>query len=197
MRRQRVISVALNSFWLAEKLSRPHLQRSCGVWSTEDILNMYGPTETTIWSTVYEVGDERQNVPIGRPIANTTIYILDERLQPVPIGAPGELMIGGAGVARGYLNRPDLTADRFIPDPFSADSAGRLYRTGDLARYLPDGNVEFLGRMDHQVKIRGYRIELGEIEALLNDHPARSRIRRDLERREHRPEEARGLRDPV
>ena len=107
---------------------------------------------------------------IGRPIANTQLYILDPNLNPVPIGVAGELYIGGAGLARGYLNRPELTAEKFIPNPFQENT--RLYKTGDLARYLPDGNIEFLGRMDHQVKIRGFRIELGEIEAVLAQHPA-------------------------
>jgi amino acid adenylation domain-containing protein len=137
-----------------------------------DIVNMYGPTETTVWSTTYKLRNGQQNIPIGRPIANTKIYILDENMQPVPVRVPGELMIGGAGVVRGYLKRPDLTAERFIRNPFSDNPESRLYRTGDLARYLPDGNIEFMGRIDHQVKIRGYRIELGEIETVLNDHPA-------------------------
>jgi acyl carrier protein len=133
---------------------------------------MYGPTETTIWSSTYRVEQVNQSVPIGRPIANTTMYILDGGLQPVPIGLPGELYIGGEGVVRGYWNRPDLTADRFIPDPFNTQQPGaRLYKTGDLARYLPDGNIEFLGRSDFQVKIRGHRIELGEIESALDQHP--------------------------
>ncbi len=136
-----------------------------------DIVNMYGPTETTVWSTKYELNDEKQRIPIGQPIANTYIYILDDRLQPVPVGVPGELMIGGAGVTRGYLKRPELTAERFFRDSFVDEQEGRLYRTGDLARYLHDGNIEFLGRMDHQVKIRGYRIELGEIETVLSNHP--------------------------
>ncbi len=135
-----------------------------------EIHNMYGPTETTVWSTTAPVraGEE---VTIGRPIANTQIYLLDQNLQPVPAGTPGELMIGGDGVARGYWNRPELTAERFIRDPFSADSNARLYRTGDLARYLPDGRIEYLGRLDHQVKIRGHRIELGEIETAIAQFP--------------------------
>ena len=109
--------------------------------------------------------------PIGHPIANSQLYIVDDHLQPVPIGVPGELHISGDGLARGYLNRPELTAEKFIPDPFSDKPGDRLYRTGDLARYLPDGNIEFLGRIDNQVKIRGFRIELGEIEAVLTQHP--------------------------
>ena len=110
-------------------------------------------------------------VPIGRPIANTEIYILDRYLKPVPVGVPGELYIGGAGLARGYLNRPELTEEKFIGHPFSADPAARLYKTGDLARYRSDGNIEYLGRLDHQVKLRGFRIELGEIESVLRQHP--------------------------
>jgi natural product biosynthesis luciferase-like monooxygenase protein len=135
-----------------------------------EILNMYGPTETTVWSSTYALEKIEPNVSIGRPIANTQFYILDKNLQPVPVGIAGELMIGGNGVARGYLNRPDLTAERFIRNAFSHQSEARLYRTGDLARYLPDGNVEFIGRIDLQVKIRGHRIELAEIEAQLNQH---------------------------
>ena len=135
------------------------------------IINMYGPTETTIWSTSYQLNGEEHSIPIGRPIANTQLYIVDKHLQPVPVGVPGELMIGGAGVVRGYLNRPELTAERFIKNPFTNASDTRIYRTGDLARYLPDGNVEFEGRTDQQVKVRGYRIELGEIEAVLAEHP--------------------------
>jgi natural product biosynthesis luciferase-like monooxygenase protein len=137
-----------------------------------DVINMYGPTETTIWSSTYRLRGDQGIIPVGRPIANTQLYILDGRLQPVPVGVPAELFIGGAGVVRGYLNRPELTAERFIPDPFSDRADARLYRTGDLARYRPDGNVELLGRIDHQVKVRGYRIELGEIEALLHEHPS-------------------------
>jgi amino acid adenylation domain-containing protein len=140
---------------------------------TIDLYNGYGPTEATIASTFFKCqrSAERPSVPIGRPIANTQIYILDRDLHPVPIGVPGELHIGGAGLARGYLNRPELTAQRFIPNPFSDDPDARLYKTGDRARYLSDGNIEFLGRFDAQVKVRGFRIELGEIEAVLNEHP--------------------------
>ncbi|MBW4537635.1 MAG: amino acid adenylation domain-containing protein [Myxacorys chilensis ATA2-1-KO14] len=139
------------------------------------IFNHYGPTEATIGVLTYEVKPEpptyiSKTVPLGRPIANTQIYILDAHLQPVPISAVGELYIGGNSLARGYLNRPDLTAEKFIPHPFMAETKARLYKTGDLARYLPDGNIEFLGRVDHQVKIRGFRIELGEIEAVLKQH---------------------------
>ncbi|WP_442937952.1 amino acid adenylation domain-containing protein [Nostoc sp.] len=131
--------------------------------------NLYGPTEACIDSTFWtcKLGIERQIVPIGRPIANTQIYILDEHLQPVPIGVAGELHIGGAGLARGYLNRPELTKEKFISNPFDNS---KLYKTGDLARYLPDGTIEYIGRIDNQIKIRGFRIELGEIEALLNQH---------------------------
>ena len=133
------------------------------------IINMYGPTETTIWSATHEVAAIETTIPIGRPISNTQIYILDPQLQPVPIGVAGELHIGGAGLAHGYLHRPDLTATKFIPSPF--DPGMRLYKTGDLARYRADGTLEFLGRIDYQVKIRGYRIELEEIEAVIATHP--------------------------
>ena len=150
---------------LAEKL----IKRSSQVW------NLYGPTETTIWSTLYQVisaGNQRvsNTVPIGRPIANTQIYILDANLQPIPIGVIGDLYIGGDGVSRGYLNRSELTAERFIPNPFAASST--IYKTGDLARYLPDGNIEFFGRSDQQVKVRGFRIETGEVEVALAAHPS-------------------------
>jgi natural product biosynthesis luciferase-like monooxygenase protein len=134
------------------------------------VINMYGPTETTVWSTTHDVIDAAGNVPLGRPIANTRIYILDEDLQIVPIGVPGELVIGGEGVTRGYLNRPRLTAERFIVDPFKPGQ--RLYRTGDQARWRDDGALDYLGRLDEQVKIRGHRVELGEIEATLARHPA-------------------------
>ncbi|MFN6500470.1 MAG: amino acid adenylation domain-containing protein [Nostoc sp. DedQUE01] len=134
--------------------------------------NCYGPTEASIDTTFWtcQRGTSYTIAPIGRPITNAQIYILDENLQPVPIGESGELYIGGIGLARGYLNRPDLTKEKFIIDPFSSQEGARLYRTGDLARYNSDGNVEFVGRIDHQVKIRGFRIELGEIEAVLNQH---------------------------
>jgi len=138
-----------------------------------NLYNLYGPTEASIASTCWtcQPDDVKRNVPIGRPIANTHIYLLDKYLQPVPIGLPGEVHIGGLGLARGYLNRPELTAEKFINNPFSDDPEARLYKTGDLARYLPDGNIEFLGRIDHQVKIRGYRIELGEVEAFVKQYP--------------------------
>jgi amino acid adenylation domain-containing protein len=161
----------------------PHLRILCGgeAWPNELALqllpmcaalwNMYGPTETTIWSAVQQV---RADTPvlIGHPIANTEFYVVDSRLQPVPVGVPGELLIGGAGVARGYLNRPDLTAEKFIADPFHNETGSRLYRTGDLVSYREDGTLEFLGRIDQQVKMRGFRIELGEIESVLRDHAA-------------------------
>jgi amino acid adenylation domain-containing protein/non-ribosomal peptide synthase protein (TIGR01720 family) len=141
------------------------------LWSPQHrFFNAYGPTESTIWATVAECGDSDVRPPIGRPIANTQVYLLDTYLQPVPIGVAGELHIGGDGLARGYWQRAELTAERFIPDAMSGQMGGRLYRTGDLARYLPDGNIEYLGRIDHQVKVRGHRIELGEIEAVLATH---------------------------
>ena len=140
------------------------------------ILNHYGPTETTIGVLTYSVKSlpteaSRATVPLGRPLANTQIYLLDTHQQPVPIGVPGELYIGGDCVARGYLNQPELTAQRFIPNPFNQPSQERLYKTGDLARYRPDGTLEFLGRLDRQVKLHGFRIELEEIEAVLSQHP--------------------------
>ncbi|HLP75386.1 MAG TPA: AMP-binding protein, partial [Candidatus Paceibacterota bacterium] len=137
------------------------------------LFNEYGPTEATVWSTVHHC-EPRANphtVPIGHAIPNAQVHILDERLRPVINGATGELFIGGAGIARGYLNRPELTAQKFIPDHLSGKCGARLYRTGDLARYLPDGNIEFLGRADNQIKIRGHRIELEEIEAVLKQQP--------------------------
>lgn len=138
------------------------------------LFNEYGPTEGTVWSSVYpcQLQDVATSVPIGCPIANTQIYLLNTRLQPVPIGIPGEIYIGGAGVTIGYCNRAALTAERFLPHPFSKVAGARLYKTGDLGRYRPDGIIEFLGRSDQQVKIRGFRIELGEIETVLQEHPA-------------------------
>ncbi|MCA1579781.1 MAG: AMP-binding protein, partial [Acidobacteria bacterium] len=137
------------------------------------LINEYGPTETVVGCAVYEVTPETTSsgaIPIGRPIANTELYLLDEELEVVAVGAVGELYIGGAGVARGYLGRPELTAAQFVPHPFARSAGARLYRTGDLARYRAQGELEFLGRRDHQVKVRGYRIELGEIEAALRSH---------------------------
>ncbi|KYC42726.1 non-ribosomal peptide synthetase [Scytonema hofmannii PCC 7110] len=135
------------------------------------LINAYGPTEATVEVTCKKLGVDEQKITIGRPIHNTQIYILDRYLQPVPIGVPGELLIGGASVARGYLNRPELTDEKFISHPFLGSGGDRLYKTGDLARYLPDGNIEYLGRIDNQVKIRGFRIELGEIETVLSQYP--------------------------
>lgn len=137
------------------------------------IFNAYGPTEITVCATAWRCSGalDRSIIPIGRPIANTCLYLLGADGKPVPVGAVGELYVGGAGVARGYLNRPELTAERFLPDPFSQHQDARMYKTGDLARYLPDGNLEFLGRNDHQVKIRGFRIEPGEIETHITEHP--------------------------
>ena len=135
-----------------------------------EIFNMYGPTETTVWSTTYKLVGTAASVPIGRPIANTRIYIFDEQGMLAPIGATGELYIGGAGVTRGYFQRPELTAERFVANSFDPDRNGKLYRTGDLARYRADGEIEFIGRTDQQVKIRGFRVELGEIETVLGAH---------------------------
>lgn len=152
-----------------EELPR-ELARQLLAWGTR-LWNMYGPTETTVWSTIQRVDVTDGTISIGRPIANTSIFLLDDHLQPVPIGVPGELHIGGAGLARGYLNRPQLTAEKFIRHPFAADHGARLYKTGDIARYRADGTIELLGRRDHQIKLRGYRIELGEIEADLAEYP--------------------------
>ncbi|WP_262947503.1 non-ribosomal peptide synthetase, partial [Xenorhabdus indica] len=155
---------------LAGEICPPSLVKR---WATgRRIINAYGPTEGTVCATFYPCDAQDERVPpIGRPIANTQIYILDTQGQPVPLGVAGEIHIGGVGVARGYLNRPELTAERFIPDPFSAVSGARLYKTGDIGRWLPDGNIEYLGRNDFQVKLRGFRIELGEIEARLTQCP--------------------------
>jgi len=147
------------------KLANQLMERADSVW------NMYGPTETTIWSTVRKFERGEVSVSIGRPIANTEIFILDKVQQPVPVGVAGELLIGGDGLAQGYFKRPELTAEKFIAHPFRQTPGARLYRTGDLVRYLLNGDIEFLGRIDHQIKIRGFRIELGEIEAVLRQHP--------------------------
>ena len=143
------------------------------VLQNASLYNEYGPTEATVWCSVHKCQAEEKyiRVPIGRAIANTQIYILDGHLQPVPIGVTGEIYIGGAGITRGYLKRPELTAEKFIPNPFSDRPESRLYKTGDLARYLPDGEIDFIDRVDRQVKLRGFRIELGEIEGLLSQHP--------------------------
>jgi amino acid adenylation domain-containing protein len=160
---------------------QPHLKVLCGgealphdlanllLTYSDEVWNLYGPTETTIWSSATRLEKQHGPVPIGPPIANTQFYVLDDRLQLVPSGVTGELYIGGAGLARGYWNRPELTEQKFLPNPFGA---GRIYRTGDLARWLGDGQMEVLGRTDYQVKVRGFRIELGEIEAALTSHPA-------------------------
>jgi amino acid adenylation domain-containing protein len=148
---------------LSRELADKLLERAGEVW------NLYGPTETTIWSAIWKVMPGAEPISIGRPIANTRFYLLDAHLQPVPTGVPGELHIGGDGVARGYLNRPELTAEKFIKNPFSED--GRLYKTGDLARYHADGTLECLGRNDFQIKLRGHRIDLGEIESVLRRYP--------------------------
>ncbi|MEV4090255.1 amino acid adenylation domain-containing protein, partial [Nonomuraea fuscirosea] len=138
---------------------------------TDELWNFYGPTETTIWSTAYRVPGSPATMRIGRPVANTTVYVVDGGLRPVPVGVPGELLIGGDGVTRGYHGRAALTAERFVPDPFGPPG-GRLYRTGDLARWHPDGTLECLGRLDDQVKVRGVRIEPDEVAAVLGEHPS-------------------------
>ncbi|HEY2917984.1 MAG TPA: amino acid adenylation domain-containing protein, partial [Candidatus Binatia bacterium] len=158
-----------------EALSIPHVRRALDLLPETEIINGYGPTENTTFTSCYSIPRELDetviSVSIGRPIGNTEVYLLDRHLNAVPIGVPGELYIGGDGLARGYLNSPELTAEKFVPNPFTKQPGTRLYRTGDLCRYLPDGDIEFLGRIDDQVKIRGYRIELGEIEAVLGQYP--------------------------
>jgi len=158
-----------------ETLSPSHVCRMLEVIGKNRLINGYGPTENTTFTCCHVMTAQsriERTVPIGRPISNTRVYVLDRHLQPVPVGVPGELYIGGDGLAREYLHQPELTAQKFILDPFSAEAGARLYRTGDRVRYLPDGNIEFLGRIDHQVKIRGFRIELGEIEAGIARHAA-------------------------
>jgi amino acid adenylation domain-containing protein len=151
---------------LSRELAGQLLPRASSLW------NLYGPTETTVWSAVHQVLSAADPIPIGRPIANTQMYILDAALQPVPPGVTGDLYIGGDGLARGYLNRPELDAERFIKNQFASSDDSRLYKTGDLARYQRGGYIECLGRIDNQVKLRGFRIELGEIESVLREHPA-------------------------
>ncbi|MEO8069367.1 MAG: amino acid adenylation domain-containing protein [Flavobacteriales bacterium] len=155
-------------------LSVPHVKRALRVLGPGVLINGYGPTENTTFTCCYAIDDEKAikgSVPIGKPIGGTRVHVLDEALHPVAVGQKGELYAGGDGVALGYWNQPELTAERFIHDPFATDPNAKLYRTGDLVRWLPDGTVEFIGRADGQVKVRGFRIELGEIEAAMDDHP--------------------------
>jgi amino acid adenylation domain-containing protein len=159
-----------------EALSVVHIRRALEKLPGTQLINGYGPTESTTFTCCYPIprhlGAGVRSIPIGRPIGNTQVYILDKHLHPVPIGVPGELYIGGAGLARGYFHRPELTKEKFIAHPFTDERGAQLYKTGDLVRYLPDGSIDFLGRLDHQVKLRGFRIELGEIEAVLGQHAA-------------------------
>jgi aryl carrier-like protein len=158
-----------------EALSVRHVRRGLELLPGTRIINGYGPTESTTFTCCHPIPPELPegvgSIPIGRPIGNTRVYVLDEGMRQAPIGVAGELFIGGDGLARGYLNRPELTAEKFVPHPFAAEGGGRLYRTGDLVKWRADGTIEFLGRTDHQVKVRGFRIELGEIEAALRRHP--------------------------
>jgi thioesterase domain-containing protein/acyl carrier protein len=158
-----------------EALSKNHIERALRHLPDTQLINGYGPTESTTFACCYLIpkmmGNQTNSIPIGRAISNTTIYILDKYCKLVPIGVAGELYIGGDGLARGYLNSPELTTEKFIANPFSNNSQSKLYKTGDLARYLDDGNIEFMGRIDQQVKIRGFRVELGEIESVLEQHP--------------------------
>ena len=157
-------------------LSVPHVERALQALGERGrLINGYGPTENTTFTCCFSMTNKSEvgaSVPIGRPVANTCVYVLDRYMQPVPIGVPGELYVGGDGLARGYLHHPELTAEKFVPHPFSQQAGARLYKTGDVVRYLADGNIEFLGRMDHQVKVRGYRIELEEVKAVLSQHAA-------------------------
>lgn len=158
-----------------EALSVPHIRRAQALLPDVQLINAYGPTENSVLSTSYliptDINEKLASIPIGKPIPNSTAYVLDRYLQPVPVGVLGELYVGGDGLARGYRNQPVQTCERFIPNPFSDTPGEKIYKTGDRARYLPDGNIEYLGRLDHQVKIRGFRIELGEVEANLLEHP--------------------------
>jgi len=186
-------------------LSVPHVKKVLQEIPGCRLVNGYGPTENTTFTCCYQMTSPKQvgdSVSIGRPIANSQVYILDHHLNPAPIGVSGELYIGGDGLARGYFNNQELTAEKFVPHPFSNEPGARLYKTGDLARYLPDGNIEFLGRIDNQVKIRGFRIELGEIESVLSQHPAvREAVVLALDQVEHpksktRTEHSRSIQNP-
>ncbi len=168
--RQRAIPPSVQTVNLAGEPLRRELVDEVYGSAVARVFDLYGPSETTTYSTGV-LRERAGSETIGRPLANEQVYIVDRDMEPVPPGVAGELYIGGAGVARGYSARPELTAERFVPDPFGRVTGARLYRTGDLARYLPDGNIKLLGRVDHQVKLRGYRIELGEIESALQDHP--------------------------
>jgi amino acid adenylation domain-containing protein len=154
-----------------EPIPRELVDRVLRISTVRRLLNLYGPSEDTTYSTWAVIDDPARPAPIGRPVAGTRVHLLDAGLQPVPVGAPGHLHLGGGGLARGYLRRPELTAERFVPDPFASSPGDRLYRTGDLARRRADGTLEYLGRIDQQVKVRGFRIEPGEVEAILEGHP--------------------------
>ena len=156
-------------------LSVPHVRRVVEELKDCRLINGYGPTENTTFTCCYPLKDLAKvngSVPIGYPISNTAVYILDTWMNPAPIGVPGELYIGGDGLAHGYLDRPELNAERFVRNPFSPESGARIFKTGDLVRYRATGEIEFIGRMDNQVKVRGFRVELGEIEAALAEHPS-------------------------
>lgn len=168
---------------MSRELAEQLISRSGSVW------NVYGPTETTVWSSLHQVTSSAGLISIGRPIGNTQMYVLDRNMQSVPVGVVGELYIGGDGLARGYRNRSDLTAEKFIPNPFDCEAGARLYKTGDAARYRADGNIDCLWRLDHQVKVRGFRIELDEIESVLREHPAVRDVLVIV--REDRPDDAR------
>ncbi|MBZ4423379.1 amino acid adenylation domain-containing protein, partial [Myxococcus sp. RHSTA-1-4] len=165
--RARAVPASVRTVNLAgEALPRPLVEALYATGTVRDVFNLYGPTEDTTYSTWARVSPDAEPT-IGRPLSDTAVYLLDSLLQPVPVGVAGELYLSGEGLARGYLGRPDLTAERFLPNPFSSTPGARMYRTGDLARYLPDGRIAYVGRADFQVKVRGFRIELGEVEAAL------------------------------